>query len=160
MHCNRTQHSQEKKKISSFQKNLKLDWCLWPDTAFKGSYSDVSTFLNKDVNMGEVKPNEARAAPPRKQLSCCCASSWKICMPWLANVPKQKPSMENIHLPAWTTSRDCPWNIKGDKCLVSHLDLQHPRRHFPSLTFKMNQLEGSTPAAVFTCSPMPTPSTF
>lgn len=53
------------KKINylQFGKNLKLDWCLWPDTVFRGSYNDVSTFLNEGINVEEVKPNEARAVP-------------------------------------------------------------------------------------------------
>ena len=69
-----------KKTISSFGENLKLDWCLWPDTAFKGSYSDVSTFLNKDVSRGRwnqmrqglhPQGNSSLAAMPVPEKSAC-----------------------------------------------------------------------------------------
>lgn len=69
---------QRKKYHLPFRQEFEIgqDWCLWPNTIFRGSYNDVSAFLNKGVNVGEINKYTSKLHPE------------EIGIPPAANAPK------------------------------------------------------------------------
>lgn len=112
---------------------------LWPDTISRGSYSDVSLFLNTGVNTGDVE-----------------ATAGGSLAGWVR--PEGNLRMGSSHRPAWTSSRGSARETLTVKSSLSAIQASliplRPVDMFPcNIPTGLIQLRGNSP-----CTPSPTPT--